>query len=216
MKKKKEYPIRKSWYNMIERCTNENHFAYKNYGAKGVSVCEEWLNSFGEFKKWALANGWRKGLQLDKDIIGDGKLYSPKTCCFVDLATNSRNRVKSKKYKYGSGEFIISEISKIAGVSLDKLRHRINKLGMSADDAVSDILEGKKYKRTKMPTDLKDKLLNATRKRVIDLSSGIEFISIRAAANYLLISEQCLGAMLNGKKPNKTNMAYLKSLHFIA
>lgn len=208
MRKKKENYLRRVWYNMIQRCTNASHFAYKNYGARGVLVCEEWLSGYNPFKEWALSNGWVKGLQLDKDIKGNGLLYSPDTCCFVDLRTNSKNKPSVKKYEY-NGQFLdLSDISNFASVSADKLRHRMFILKMSAGQAVEDIRSNKQYKRIKMPESLQVKLLDATRKKILDEETGKVFISIREAAKFKGISEQYMGAMLNGRMKNKTKMKY--------
>ena len=54
---------------MIARTSNPNHSAYKYYGARGIKVCDEWLNDRGTFFTWALANGYEKGIELDKDIL---------------------------------------------------------------------------------------------------------------------------------------------------
>src|SRR6185503_1916158 len=53
---------------MKSRCYRKGTDAYPNYGGKGVIICEEWLNDFMSFYNWAMANGYKKGLQIDKDI----------------------------------------------------------------------------------------------------------------------------------------------------
>lgn len=74
---------------MLERCYNPVRRSYKNYGARGVSVCEEWLNSFQTFIDWGEANGYKKGLHLDR-INNDGN-YEPSNCRFVTPRENCRN-----------------------------------------------------------------------------------------------------------------------------
>ncbi|MCL4419179.1 hypothetical protein M1146_03700, partial [Patescibacteria group bacterium] len=76
-------PLKSIWNNMISRCYNHRNISYKNYGYVGVEVCEEWRIDFYSFYNWAIENGWQKGLQLDKDIKGNGLLYSPDNCLFV-------------------------------------------------------------------------------------------------------------------------------------
>ena len=79
-------PVFRHWYNMLSRCycskTQKRQPAYK-----GCVVCEEWL-LFSNFKKWFDEN-YQKGYDLDKDILGNGKLYSPQTCCFVPHEINN-------------------------------------------------------------------------------------------------------------------------------
>jgi len=81
---------------MKQRCYNKNNKNYKWYGAKGVRVCDSW-QTFANFHKWAVNNGYKKGLHLDKDIKGNGKLYSPESCCFV---TPKKNIQYNKKINY--------------------------------------------------------------------------------------------------------------------
>ena len=59
----------KIWYSMIKRCYSKKAKAYKYYGAIGVIVCDEWKNDYLVFKEWAIKNGYKKGLFLDKDIL---------------------------------------------------------------------------------------------------------------------------------------------------
>ena len=89
------HPIYTVWINMNRRCYSKKDSAFNNYGGRGVKVCDEWRNDFIEFYNWAIKNGWEKGLQLDKDKIGNGLLYSPKTCCF--LSSKENNKFKRKK-----------------------------------------------------------------------------------------------------------------------
>lgn len=87
------YPI---YYSMKARCYNTEHPSYKAYGAKGVTVCDEWKNSYEAFYKWCIENGWKKGLHLDKDIKSDAvKIYSPETCSFVSRDINNAETRRS-------------------------------------------------------------------------------------------------------------------------
>lgn len=78
------------WNGMRQRCHNPNTRAYRNYGGRGIRVCREWLQCYALFEVWALANGWRKELEIDRRD-NDGN-YEPDNCRFVDRATNCRNR----------------------------------------------------------------------------------------------------------------------------
>jgi len=84
-----------TWEDMKARCYNKNNPSYKWYGGEGVTICEEWINSPRVFIEWCKENGYKRGLEIDKDIICDKlninpKIYSPKTCCFVSRTTNVR------------------------------------------------------------------------------------------------------------------------------
>lgn len=88
-KHKKSYMI---WSKMLDRCYNKKHKGYKNYGGRGVTICDEWL-CYENFEKWFDKNYYElkeEKVQLDKDIlIKDNKVYSPDTCIFVPQRINS-------------------------------------------------------------------------------------------------------------------------------
>jgi len=80
------------WRAMIDRCYNKSIANYKNYGERGISVCESWQD-VNVFFEWALKNGYEKNLQIDRRN-NDGN-YCPENCHFVTASYNSRNqRVK--------------------------------------------------------------------------------------------------------------------------
>lgn len=130
--------LRNVYYSMINRCHSENDTAYKYYGERGVRVCKEWREDGQKFFNWAINNGWKQGLQLDKDIIPlklgiPAKLYSPKMCCFVTREENLKAQVRSVRVLY-KGEFLIAmHLCAKIGCSFGFLRRRLN-VGMSGED----------------------------------------------------------------------------------
>lgn len=105
----------KRWYDMRNRCHNEKASNYKQYGAKGVRVCKEWVNDYEAFAKWSLDNGYSPELQLDKDIKGNGKIYSPKTCAWVTALEHSSYKKTAVRYEYNGELLTIPEISRKTG-----------------------------------------------------------------------------------------------------
>jgi hypothetical protein len=79
---------------MKQRCYNPKSTAYKSYGARGVYICQQWLDHSGAFIVWALMHGWKPGLTIDR-INNDGP-YSPENCRFVSRAINVRNSRTTK------------------------------------------------------------------------------------------------------------------------
>lgn len=92
LKKDRLYHIYNS---MRQRCYNRNAIKYKNYGGRGIKICDEWLKDFTSFKKWALKNGYdynktRKEQSLDR--INNNGNYEPNNCRWVTHSENCRNR----------------------------------------------------------------------------------------------------------------------------
>lgn len=85
------------WKTMKKRCENKNCKSYKWYGAKGVSVCDEW-HDYSAFKKWALDNGYDEKAEKGEctiDRINPYGDYEPSNCRWVSMAEQARNKRNS-------------------------------------------------------------------------------------------------------------------------
>ena len=78
------------WRGMKLRCYNEKHEGYKNYGGRGIQVCDEWKSDFASFYEFCISKGWQKGLEIDR-INNDGD-YKPDNCRFVTPKENNQNK----------------------------------------------------------------------------------------------------------------------------
>lgn len=87
------HPVYTAWQNMKARCLNTANAKYHRYGGRGVTICPEWLDS-ATFAAWAFANGWAKGLTLDR-IENDGN-YEPNNCQWLTRSRNSRKKSTTK------------------------------------------------------------------------------------------------------------------------
>lgn len=137
--KKKEYVVHRSplyhrWNNIIRRCTDPKNLAYKNYGARGITVCKEWHN-FKEFEKWAFANGYKKGLTIDR--IDNSKGYFPENCRFTDIITQANNRRSNILFTYKGKTKDLQQWCNELGLNYKLVHNRIHKLKWDFEKAIS-------------------------------------------------------------------------------
>lgn len=90
------------WRSMKDRCLNPRCHAYKDYGGRGISICEEWKNDFVAFQKWATESGYNNAAQRGEctlDRINNDGNYEPTNCRWVDMRVQSNNRRARAKKK---------------------------------------------------------------------------------------------------------------------
>lgn len=87
------------WQGMIDRCYKPHRINYYKYGEKGVTICDEWLQSFHSFLFWSLNNGYRDGLTIDR--IDCSKPYGPDNCRWVDYYVQNQNKGLDRRNKTG-------------------------------------------------------------------------------------------------------------------
>ena len=104
-------PAQRAWRDMLRRCFDDGYQErFPTY--KGCKPCNEWLH-FSNFLLWWEENN-KKGYQLDKDLIGDGKTYSPETCVyipswlnvFIQSAASKDNKLSTGAYQRKSGRYM--------------------------------------------------------------------------------------------------------------
>lgn len=136
-----KHPLYEVWEALMARTKdNPKSKYYKNYYGKGVRVCPEWKDP-KVFYDWALANGWKKGLQLDKDIIPfklgiPALLYSPEMCCFVTTLENSNTRIDSDYIEFDGEKITVTQLARKIGMSKGTLYNRIHVLKMPVEKAI--------------------------------------------------------------------------------
>ena len=81
--------------NMKTRCYNPHSRSYKDYGARGIHICDEWANDYLSFEKWALNNGYSDELTIERiDVNGD---YCPNNCTWASSTQQQRNKRTTRR-----------------------------------------------------------------------------------------------------------------------
>lgn len=132
------------WSNMKKRCMDKNNQAYSRYGGRGISICSEWLNDFMVFNKWALKNGYRDDLTIDRINVNGN--YEPSNCkwsTYKEQANNRRKEITSRYLTYKGKTQTVIEWCKEYNINYSTLSCRINKLKWSDEKALKDFVERK-------------------------------------------------------------------------
>lgn len=118
--------LHRIWTNMKTRCRNKKNSNYPRWGGRGIAVCDEWLNDFSAFQAWALANGYREGLTLDR--IDNNGGYSPENCRWTTAAMQANNRRSSRRISCWGETHTLGEWSRKLGISACTLFYRLRRL----------------------------------------------------------------------------------------
>lgn len=120
------------WIAMKGRCYNKKNISYKDYGERGIQVCDEWKNDFMAFYEWANKNGYIEGLSIDRvDFNGN---YCPDNCRWVSKEFQQSNKRNNKYITYQGKTMTIPQWSRYLGVPYERLRGRLDR-GWSIEDA---------------------------------------------------------------------------------
>lgn len=128
-------PTYKSWQHMIDRCNNNRNPSYKDYGARGITICERW-SLFDYF----LADMGVKpeGKTIDR-IENDGN-YCPENCQWSDKTAQANNRRSSRIITHNGESLTLAQFARKFNISIGTLWYRL-KSGWSMDRALNERIE---------------------------------------------------------------------------
>ena len=123
------------------RCYNPKNKFFKDYGGRGIKVCDEWIKDFEMFYEWSIKNGFRKGLSIDR-IDNDGD-YSPENCRWVDMRTQNRNKKSNVYVTYKGKTQLLVDWANEKGMNRGTLSSRLIS-GWTLEEALETPVGGKR------------------------------------------------------------------------
>lgn len=179
---------------MKKRCYSESAPRYKDYGGRGISVCEEWMNSddgFDRFVDWALASGYSDELTIDRiDVDGN---YSPENCCWLTRKQQNRNKRETLWVNYRGERVKLREICEEKRLPYGMIYNRIFNKGWDVEKAIDT------------PSIQENSLLSKCKKR------GVNYMTIRDRLRLGWSEEEAFNTPTAGRGANRTT--YGRKLH---
>lgn len=161
------------WMRMRARCHNKNGKRYKDYGGRGITVCDEW-QEFLPFYNWSMANGYKDNLTIDRiDVNGN---YEPSNCRWVTMEEQQKNKRNTIKYTYKGEEYTTSEIAKKLGLSNDAVYCKFYK--PNEEDIISNNLTSRKVNVDNMIKGYKINKKDIKRIRLANNLTRIKFAEV--------------------------------------
>lgn len=121
------------WKGIRQRCNNPNCKIYKNYGGRGIKICNEW-NDYNNFKEWAINNGYKENLSIDRiDVNGN---YTPENCRWTTSKVQANNKRNNRLLTLNGTTKTMSEWSEETGIKVATIWDRLNK-GWSVEKTLS-------------------------------------------------------------------------------
>jgi hypothetical protein len=148
------YHLYNSWVSMKNRCLNPTSKSYINYGAKGISICDEWLD-YTNFKQWALNNNWDESLTIDR--IDNNKNYEPSNCKWSTYLEQENHRCDNINITYKGKTQTLSMWCRELDMNINTIKYRLNNPKFTS---IEDVFERplQRYNKTHKQNS-KDKLV---------------------------------------------------------
>lgn len=119
----------RKWQGMKARCLRTNHPAFPDYGGRGITICEEWLE-FMTFAEWAYDNGYKEvenGWDYSIDRIDVNGNYCPQNCRLANKKRQMRNRRCTRYVEYEGEKMCVEDAAEVCGISASKIRNRLRR-----------------------------------------------------------------------------------------
>lgn len=134
------------YHGILRRCYNPHQKSYVRYGARGIKVCDEWLNpelvfegtkhstkGWLNFQEWALSHGYKEGLTIDR--IDNNEGYCPENCRWVDRKVQANNRTYCRMITYNGKTQNLKQWCYELGLEYKTIHRRIKSLNWTIEKA---------------------------------------------------------------------------------
>ena len=131
--------LHRVWEGIKERTTNPRHKSCKHYGARGISMCDLWLNDYPAFRSWARKNGYDENAKRGDctiDRIDNNKGYSPENCRIANLFDQANNTRKNIIIKYSGKNLSVSQWARETKLKRSTIRNRLSR-GWSVEQTLT-------------------------------------------------------------------------------
>ncbi len=155
LSKKDRHILQQKLCDMKRRCNNPADKSYKDYGGRGIKVCPEWSdpkNGHENFRKWAIENGWKKGLSIDREN-NDGD-YEPSNCRWATPKQQSNNTRFNRLVTIKGQTKTIQEWADIVGITQRSMTGRIE-AGWSQEDLLKPRYNPLKMTKAEMSKEIR-------------------------------------------------------------
>lgn len=188
------------WCSMKRRCFSKSSRGYRWYGARGITVCEEWRNDFACFRAWALDNGYKEGLSIErKNNDGD---YCPENCRWATKKEQANNQRNTIRIEYKGEEKTLHEWADCLGIKPDTLYARIFRSDLSLERAFCKPVRG---------NGLKELDKNSVIKILTEISpnNGLFIDTLNKATEEQIL--EAIKIMKNRNEHDKSRLKYCES-----
>lgn len=127
--------IYRIWYCMLRRCYAPTYYEYHNHGGRGIIMCDEWRNDFVAFYNWAMENGYKDNLTIDR--IDNNGNYEPNNCRWATMMEQSNNTRRNVFYEYNGERLTIAQLARKYNIEYGTLYSRLKNYNMPIDIAIN-------------------------------------------------------------------------------
>ena len=152
---KQRHILQQKLCDMKRRCYNPEEKFYKDYGGRGIKVCDEWMDKkegHSNFQKWAVENGWEEGRSIDRiDVNGN---YEPNNCRWATPEEQANNRRNNNYVTINGVTKTTSEWARQIGISQNAFTGRINS-GWTGEELLKPKFKPLKMSKAEMAKEIR-------------------------------------------------------------